>query len=147
MEFVFGLSFLDLINSRRLPRACGRTPPPRRAWRSSSRGRGAWSSPWRREQVLFSLSFTAMVPPCASPESRTAVLAARLSDERERGEVAEEVKVKEMEKERDDCESNSTSRQTTTMVRLMPHHLHLSLSFALRFTKKHKTEPAPERRL
>jgi hypothetical protein len=40
-------------------------------------------------------------PCCASPESRTAVLAARLSDERERGEVVEEVKVKKMrERER-----------------------------------------------
>jgi hypothetical protein len=35
-----------------------------------------------------------MAPTCAILESRAAVLAARLADERERGEVVEEFKVK-----------------------------------------------------
>lgn len=96
----------------------------------------------RKERIAlpsFFLSFTAMALPCASPESRTAVLAARLSDERERGEVVEEVKVKKNGIE-------IKIRRRTDGRFEFPHHL-FSLFRVSKLSQTRKTEPAPERRI
>ena len=76
-----------------------------------------------------------MALPCASPESRTAVLAARLSDERERGEVVEEVKVKKCEEKWMTTKFDDRCRRDAMSILIASP----SLSFALRL-ETHKQQ-------